>query len=93
MGWPDQNGLCSVQLSLLCCLSSRSKEGITYDYGGGNIIKLRKCGDDAMGKIFRRRVKLLDELQPLNKATGKPICDHWSIGKEWKEDADGRRVR
>ena len=66
--------------------------GVSQDIGyphGGKIIKLRKCDDDAMGKILRRRIKLLDELQPLDKTTGKPICDHWSIGK----DAQGKRVR
>ena len=62
------------------CLKSRDKEGLEADHS-----MTKRCNDATLLELFRTRVGLLDNHNPIDEDTGKPICDHWSIGKKGGE--------
>ena len=70
------------------CLKSRDKEGLEADHS-----MTKRCNDATLLELFRTRVRLLDNHNPIDEDTGKPICDHWSIGKKWGESESQGRVR
>ena len=77
---PEKDGLSELTKSLLCCLQSMAE-------GGDG-----KCNEATKSKIYRQRVRLVDNFNPTDKGYEPDIfdCNHWSIGLNADGSSQGR---